>query len=494
MNLIAGRAVPIPGEALRSWNPARPRECVWAGTPSVGAVEGAVRSARGALGAWSQWGLEKRAAVLRRFAALARGRAAELAVLIREETGKVAWDALAEAQLIAQKVEITLEPEGPQRRVTGFEVVGTGTRRGRCWFRPHGVMAVVGPYNFPMHLPNGHIVPALLMGNTVVFKPSDKAPACGQMLAMLMQEALDDGAAPAGVMNLVHGGADVAAALAGGEGVDGVLFTGSWPVGRRIMEANLDRPGRMLALEMGGNNAAVVLADADLQLAVSECVRSAFISTGQRCTCTRRLIVHEAVAPKVIRAVCQAASALIVGDPAAHPVFMGPIISEAARKNVIEAQARLAKGGDDVLVRCAAMDGEGWYVTPGVNLAARFDGRDDEEVFGPLLRVSVAASLDDAIAQANATRFGLAASIFTRDREAAARFEREAKAGCVNVNAGTAGASSRLPFGGLGLSGNHRPAGAFSLDSCAVPIAGMEETGGGSALPPGMRVDEAWLA
>ncbi|GJQ28233.1 MAG: N-succinylglutamate 5-semialdehyde dehydrogenase 1 [Phycisphaerae bacterium] len=500
-NLIGGVRVPVPGRGHRRFNPARPSVCVWEGSPTLDAASAAVAAARGALSAWSAWPLDRRAAVLRKFAALATARAGDLATIIRDETGKVTWDALGEAQLLATKIDITLDPDGPLRRVTGFEVSAAGTRRGACWFRPHGVMAVLGPFNFPMHLPHGHLAPALLMGNTAVFKPSEKAPASGQALAMLWQEALDAEGAPPGVINLVHGGADVAAKLAGGEGIDGVLFTGSWPVGRRILEANLDRPGRLLALEMGGNNAVVILADADLGLAVRECVRAAFISTGQRCTCTRRVIVSREIADRVIPALCKAASALIVGDPAAtHPVFMGPMISDEARAGVLAAQARLAKAGGEVLVPMTPTDGGtgGWYMTPGVMRVEQFtlDGGAgaDEEVFGPCLRVSVADSFEEALAQVNATRFGLAASLFTRDAAAMERFRREAQAGCVNVNTGTAGASSRLPFGGLGRSGNHRPAGAFSLDYCAYAVAGLEEHGEGATLPPGMHVDPRWLA
>jgi succinylglutamic semialdehyde dehydrogenase len=312
-------------------------------------------------------------------------------------------------------------------------------------------------------------------------------------------------------MNLVQGGADVAKALVGHEGIDGVLFTGSWPVGRAIMEANLDRPGRILALEMGGNNAAVVMPDADLKQAAIECVRSAFITTGQRCTCTRRVIVEESIAERFIGVVCKAASNLIIGDPRAeYPVFMGPIISEGAREAVLGFERSASHGGGEVLVQGSAVDvpGAGWYLSPSVIRVDRFtvDARNggggsdpsadagcDVEVFGPLLRVSIARDFDDAIDQANGTRFGLAASIFTRDSTLVERFMSEARAGCVNVNTGTAGASSKLPFGGLGRSGNHRPAGSFSVDYCAYPVAGMFEQGDAAQVPPGMRFDASWF-
>lgn len=506
-DLVAGSWVPLAAGAgaIASSNPATPSHPVWAGVPAIDHIDAAVIAAREAGKVWSRWPAERRFAVLRRFQQICAARLDAIATLIRDETGKVAWDAKAEAGLLAGKVDITLDqgPEGAFRRVSGYETKLAETRAGRAWFRPHGVMAVLGPFNFPMHLPNGHIVPALAMGNTVVLKPSDKTPACGQLLAELFHEALTAEGAPPGVVSLVQGRADVAQRLVRHPGVDGVLFTGSWPVGRAILEANLDTPGRICALEMGGNNAAVIMPDADLKQAVIECVRSAFVTAGQRCTCTRRLVVHRGVADRVLRALGQAASNLVIGDPAAeHPVFMGPVISEAARRGILEAQARFVSAGARPLMPCTALDREGWYVSPGILEVSGFapregadlGGGEDLEVFGPLLRVAVVDSLDAAIEQANATRYGLAASIFTKDPSAADRFLHEARAGCVNVNTGTAGASSKLPFGGLGLSGNHRPAGSFSLDYCAYPVAGMLESGPAATLAAGMRFEDGWLA
>lgn len=511
--LIGGERRALRGSTIESRNPARPAHLLWSAEPSPDSADLAVRAARRALPEWAARPFEHRAAVLRRFAALASARLDEITALLRDEVGKPAWDARAEAQLLAGKVEITLDPGGPLARVRDFELSLGETRRGFCRFRPHGVMAVLGPFNFPVHLPNGHIVPALAMGNTIAFKPSDKAPASGQLLAELFDEALRAEGAPPGVFNLIHGGAKVAESLVAHDDIDGILFTGSWLVGRRILQANLDRPGRMIALEMGGSSAAIVLPDADLKQAVVECVRSAFIGAGQRCTCTRRLILHKDIAARVLPALCKMASTLILGDPAAdHPVFLGPLITEAARRAVLDAQALLLQAGGDARLLTAAVDaGEGGYFcSPGVMLVDRFtrEGPPDAlaasgaplpgpgcdiEVFGPFLRVSIADSLDDALEQANATRFGLVCSIFTRDSAAIEHFLAAARAGCLNVNTGTAGANSRLPFGGLGLSGNHRPAGAFSLDYCAYPAAGMLEHGPAATLHPGMKFDDSWL-
>lgn len=506
-DLIGGDWSAIGGDALVSTNPAHPDRVVWSGSPRLEHVSMAVRAARQAQPRWSRWPREKRFAVLKRYQQICKERAGEIADVICDETGKAMWEARAEAGALAAKVDITLDasPHGGLGRVDGYSVEISATREGRCWFRPHGVMAVIGPFNFPAHLPNGHIVPALAMGNTVVLKPSDKTPAVGQLLVELFDEALRAEGAPEGVINLVQGGADEASALVRHDGIDGVLFTGSWPVGRRILEANIDRPGRIVALEMGGNNAAVVLADADLKQAAVEIVRCAFNTTGQRCTCTRRAVIHRDVADRLVPAICKAASNLVVGDPRAdHPVFMGPIITEQARRTVLRAQAEMARGGGRVLMESTVPDapGGGWYITPGVVEVDRFtadeegglrgDAGADIEVFGPLLRICVVDSADDAIEQCNATRYGLAASVFTRDKANIERFVHEARAGCVNINTGTAGASSKLPFGGLGLSGNHRPAGAFSLDYCAYPVAGMIERADAAAVAEGMRFEDGW--
>ncbi|UQA63118.1 aldehyde dehydrogenase family protein [Polyangium aurulentum] len=503
-DLIGGERRPLPGEALQSTNPTRPAEIIWQGTPVPAHVDDAVAAARAAQPAWARMTEEKRASALRRFRDLCKARAADMARLIADETGKALWDARAEADLLAAKVDITLDASehGGLRRVRPFEVSLSGSRVGRAWFRPHGVLAVVGPYNFPAHLANGHIIPALVLGNAVVLKPSDKAPGVGQLYAEWLNEALVAEGAPPGVVNLVQGGVDVASRLVAHPDLDGILFTGSWPVGRRIMEANLDQPGRILALEMGGNNPSLVMPDADLRQAAIEIVRSAFVSTGQRCTCTRRLVVHRAVADKLIRGIVEAATRLSVGDPLADPQpFMGPIISAAARDAVLRDQARFSASGAEVVLPSRALESStgGHFLSPGVVRVERFSiGEEgpgaDIEVFGPLLRVSVVDSLDEGIAQANATRYGLAASIFTRDEAAIERFLSEARAGCVNVNTGTAGASSKLPFGGLGLSGNHRPAGAFSLDYCAYPVAGMIESGSAAPIPTGMAFEDDWLS
>lgn len=505
-DLVGGKFIPIPGQEITSLNPTQPDQILWQGTPVIGHVDQAVSAAHQALPVWSQWPIEKRIAVLRRYQEIAARRKQEMGELICDETGKAMWDSQAEAGILAGKVDITLDDSenGGFTRVKDYSFNLTESRTGQCNYKPHGVMAVIGPYNFPAHLPNGHIVPALLMGNTVVLKPSEKTPAAGQALIEMFHEALEAEGAPQGVVNLVQGGPQTAVKLTTHADIDGILFTGSWPVGRKILEANLDNPGRIIALELGGNNPAVVMPDAHLEQAAIEVARAAFVTTGQRCTCTRRLIVHEDIADRFINAVVEAGMAMRVGNPRSDdPVFIGPLVSADARDAVLSFQDRLIASGAKPLLKAEprSTDGsvDGYYVTPAVLQVDRFTPTDsddagcDLEVFGPLLRVTTISTLDEAIQQANATRYGLAASIFTTDIEAQRRFVAECRAGCINVNTGTAGASSKLPFGGLGFSGNHRPAGSVSLDYCAFPVASMVETGDSAALPQGMSFDKVWL-
>jgi succinylglutamic semialdehyde dehydrogenase len=490
-DFIGGAWVTLPqagGHLIESTNPARPNDRIWRACAEPTHVDHAVAAARSALPSWSARPQEERAACLKSFAERAANAVPDMAALITREVGKTLAESTLEAKLLADKVAITLEPAS-LARVTEFTVPAGPTRQGHCRFKPFGVMAVIGPFNFPAHLPNGHIVPALLLGNTVVFKPSEKAPAVGQMLAELIGSSV-----PPGVFNVVQGPGSTAAALTAHNDIDGILFTGSWPVGRSILQANLDNPGRMIALEMGGSNPAVVLADADLKLAVTECARAAFATTGQRCTCTRRIIVEEGIAERFVPAFVRAAASIVVGPgDSTEPVFMGPLISHAAREAVLAFQRQSIAHGARPLLRAEAVAPvqapEGWFISPGVLQVDRFELETDCEVFGPLVQIAVARNLDDAIVQANASQFGLAAAIFTRSQASFERFFRGCKSGCINWNTGTAGASSKLPFGGLGKSGNLRPAAAFSVDYCALPIASMVEQGHQVAVPPGMTVE-----
>lgn len=468
-------------DVLRSVSPADPRDevgsfPVW----DAEAVHEAVLRARGAFPAWRDAGADGRAAVLRRFRDQVRARQGELAELIAREVGKARWEAAGEAALVPAKVDVTLGP--------GMELAAPldGGPGARATFHPRGVLAVLGPFNFPAHLPNGHVVPALAAGNTVVLKPSDRAPAVGDWMA----RAWRDAGLPAGVLEVVQGRADTGRTLALHPEVDGVLFTGSYAVGRTLRAATLDQPHKILALEMGGKNAMIVRDDADLELAVAEAALSICATAGQRCSSLSRLFVARSRIDAFCERLAAVLDALVIGPPLEDGVFMGPLISRDAFERVADYRGQVEEAGGERIYR-RDMDRLAPYVGPGLS---RFEHLEQthpyqrEEVFGPEAAIYPVDDLDEAIAAVNDSDYGLAASVMTRDRAAFDHCVGRVRTGILNWNRGTIGASGRLPFGGLKRSGNDRPAGLFATLYCTVPQSHLENEGGfdPETLPPGM--------
>ncbi|MBW2313497.1 MAG: aldehyde dehydrogenase family protein [Deltaproteobacteria bacterium] len=466
-------------DSLQSTNPARPDDVVGEfPVADAAAVAAAVGRARAAFPAWRDLGLDGRSEVIRRFQQACAERKDELARLIVRESGKAIWEARAEAGLVPAKVDVSL---GAGMKLVADQSVGGGAR---ATYFPRGVLAVFGPFNFPAHLPNGHIVPALACGNTVVFKPSDQTPAVGEWMLARWREA----GLPDGVLEVVHGAAETGQALAGYAGVDGVLFTGSYGTGRAIREATLDQPSKILALEMGGKNAIVVLADADVELAVAETALSIAASTGQRCTCASRLFVEAPLADEFTERLADTLGGLRVGDPRDEHTFMGPLISQASfdRVEKVRATAREA-GGERIDFR---VDLPAPFVGPAL---VRFDTLRQshpyqrDELFAPEAALYPVDDLDQAIDAVNDSDFGLAAAVFTRDRERYEHSVGRIRTGILNWNKGTIGASGKLPFGGIGKSGNDRPAGVTASLYCTVPQAHLENEAelDPTSLPPG---------
>lgn len=444
------------------------------------AVDDAVARARAAFPTWRDLGLAGRTAVLERYAAEVESRREELARLIAREVGKALWEARAEAGLVPAKVALSL---GDGMRLTETREAGP---EARCTFHPRGVLAVLGPFNFPAHLPNGHIVPALAAGNTVVFKPSDAAPAVGAWLANAWRAA----GLPEGVLELVQGDAVAGGTLAEHPDVDGVLFTGSYAVGRKLREATLDQPFKILALEMGGKNAMIVLDDADLDLAAAEAALSIGATTGQRCTSLSRIFAAREILEPFAEKLGALLRGLRIGAPLAEGTFMGPLISAAALDRVERYRVRAEEAGGEWLVNRAA-DLPAPYAGPGLALfpnAAQDHAFVRDEIFGPLASLHPVADLGEAVTAVNDSDFGLAAALMTRDRNRYEHAVGRIRTGILNWNRGTVGASGRLPFGGIGRSGNDRPAGITSSIYCTVAQSHLEYSGGldATALPPGM--------
>ncbi len=466
-------------EMLISTSPAEPeRELGRFEIADPAAVEAAVARARSAFRDWRNTDFEKRATIIRRFGELAKGRVDELARLIAMESGKALWDATGEAKLIAAKVDVSL---GAGMELVAEQEVGGGAR---ATHHPRGVLAVYGPFNFPAHLPNGHIVPALATGNTVVFKPSELTPATGAYLARLWEEA----GLPTGVFEVVQGGVEAGRALAAAD-VDGILFTGSYAVGRALEEAVLDSPEKILALEMGGRNAIAVFDDANLELAVAESALSICVSTGQRCTCASRIFVASRLMDEFCERLIDTLANVRIGHPLEADVFMGPLISDAAAERVAHFRALSAVvGGERILRVDPGLPSP--YVGPGL---VRFESLAQnhpyqrEEIFGPEAALYPVGDIDEAIAAINDSDYGLAAAVFSRDRSVYERCVGRVRTGILNWNKGTTGASGKLPFGGLGKSGNDRPAGISASLYTTFPQAHLEGAGtfDPSTLPPG---------
>ena len=432
-------------------------------------VRNAVDAARAAFRDWATASLESRIEVLERYRDIIKRDAEKLARLISRETGKPLWETKTEAAAVAGKVDISIRAYNER---TGARETASGATRGVLRHKPHGVLAVLGPFNFPAHLPNGHFVPALIAGNAVVFKPSELAPSPGAFLVRALEEA----GAPPGVVNLAHGARDSGAALAAHEDIDGLLFTGGAGAGRAIHRAFADKPEKILALELGGNNPLIWWDTEDVDAAAFAVVQSAFLTSGQRCTCARRLIVPGGEAgDRAIATLLETTERLIMDAPFADPQpFHGPVISSVAADGLARAfAARIAMGGK-VIKPLTRADDESAFVSPGI--IDMTDARDvpDEEHFGPMLQIYRADDFDQAIERANDTAFGLSAGVLTDDPKKWETFLALSRAGIVNWNRQTTGASSAAPFGGVGLSGNHRPSAYYAADYCAYPVASME--------------------
>lgn len=465
----AGQGFSAEDQTLGSVSPCE-RFQIWRGeVGSVNQVEQAVNAARGAFGPWQRLGFSQRLAYVRAFEQTVRDNMPALTYLIARETGKPLWEAATESASVAGKVGLSIDAL-QQRRDTVSE--NSGDARAVTRFKPHGVLAVLGPFNFPAHLPNGHIVPALLAGNTVVFKPSELTPAVGQFLAA----AWSASGLPAGVLNLVHGGRNTGAALVSHPQIDGLLFTGSSRAGQAFHQQMAGCPEKILALEMGGNNALVVDQVDDVDAAVYQIMLSAYLTAGQRCTCARRLIViQNRHSDALLGALQQRVAQLSVGcfDQQPEP-FLGPVISAGAGQQLQAAWQTLQDLGGTVLNPLQKISSFDSLLSPALIDMTEAQPPVDEEWFGPMLQIFRVPDLATAIEKANQTRYGLSAGLLSQSRAHWEQFISEIRAGVVNWNRQTTGASGRLPFGGCGLSGNHRPSGFYAADYCSFPVASIE--------------------
>ena len=459
---------PFTGEAVLRVNPA-----------GLGQVDEAIESAHKAYLVWRALSFEARAEHLLRLKEALLKRKEDLASAITSEMGKISKEALVEAGACAAKIDLTLGEAA--KRVA--DVHPDGLSGGHYTYRPHGVMAVIGPYNFPIHLANGHIIAALMMGNTVVFKPSSVTP----LVAQIYTECVHEASLPAGVFNLLPMTRQAGDRLVTHPKVKGILFTGSWAVGLHFKKLTLEDPHKILALEMGGKNAVIVADDAHLDQVVAEVVTGAFLTTGQRCTGTSRVICTPKHLDVLTERLAKAASVVESVDPLQEGAFMGPLASKGALRTYRrDVEAADKDSALEALV--PFREGAGVCGVGGsFHRVKKYDPSHPyirEEVFGPALTIEAVKDLDEAFERATHTDYGLSFSIFTESEENYRRALIEVPSGIINWNRATNGASGRLPFGGVGKSGNHRPAALFAPEYCSYPVASMQKPFGEFSQSP----------
>ena len=480
---INGDWVAGEGSPMESINPGN-GEQIWKGrAATTDQVNLAVRSAITAFPAWAGHTFEQRVAQVRRFNEVVDHYRILLADTIGQETGKPFWEAETEVTAMLGKAEVSIrayQERTPSRESSQNDLIT------RLQHRPHGVVGIFGPYNFPAHLPNGHIMPALLAGNTLIFKPSELTPRTAELLVHLWQKA----ELPDGVLNLVQGDRDTGAALAAHPQVNGLYFTGSATTGCYLHQQFAGQPEKILALEMGGNNPLLVTDIKDTAAAVFHTIQSAYITSGQRCTCARRLLIPIGTeGDRFIAALITAIGQIQVGAYNQQPPpFMGALISNQAADNVLSAEHALIAQGAQPLVPLTRPDAHNAYLTPGLIDVTPIENREDKESFGPLLQVIRVTDVDHAIQEANNTRFGLSAGVLSDNPQVFHQFDQTVRAGLINWNRPLTGASSALPFGGTGISGNHRASAWYAADYCAYPVASQlcETLSTPAAQPPGL--------
>lgn len=454
---------------LESINPAD-GHIIWHGSNATQQeIEWANQAARQALPSWSATSFEHRATIAKEFATLVEKNRKELAQLISMETGKPLWEAHTEVTAVIGKVNLSIQAyqdrTWPKHSMT--PEANTCLR-----FKPHGVVVILGAFNFPAHLSNGHIVPALLAGNSILYKPSEHAPA----VAELIMDCWHQSGLPPGIINCLQGDVEVGKTLLS-QDINGVYFTGSYQTGLRIHQLFGDKPEIILALEMGGNNPLVIDDIRDLNAAIYQTLLSTLITSGQRCTCARRVIVPNTLqGDEFLKYFIQACKSVRIAPYDQQPEpFIGPVISHNQALKTLQAQEILTGLGGESLLKMSLIKENTGFISPGILDMTKVTNPPDDEIFAPLVQIYRYDHFDEAIDLANQTRYGLAAGLLSHNEEHYQQFYQLVRAGLINWNRPTTGASSALPFGGIGYSGNHRPSAYFAADYCSYPIASMEQ-------------------
>ena len=418
---------------------------------------------------WRLTPLDKRIDYVRSFQTLLAKNKDDLASCISLETGKPLWESLQEVQAVISKVDISIESFLERCKESRFEL---SDKQYSLFYKPIGLMVVLGPFNFPAHLPHGHIIPALLAGNSILFKPSEYTSEVAKQCVALWHQA----GLPEHVLSLVIGDGIVGQYLYQHSDINGVLFTGGYATGQKISTYLGAYPEKLLALELGGNNPLLISDYSYNQDMFDAIVKSAFLTAGQRCTCARRLIVvacndksnFEIELQKTVFSL-KVGAFTDIEEP-----FMGPVIHQQSLNLIVDRYNDLAKKGAREIIPQKRLFEKGYFLSPAIVDVSESHQIEDDECFGPLLQISYVDTFNEAITVANDTKYGLSASLFSSNAAEQEQFYQLIKAGIINFNAPTNGASSKLPFGGVGYSGNYRPSAFFAADYCSYPVASVK--------------------
>jgi succinylglutamic semialdehyde dehydrogenase len=457
------------GLPLESINPSY-GTLLWQGASATQQeISTASHAARQALFSWSSLDFQQRANYIQKFAAQVEKNRDQLAYLITLETGKPLWEAHTEVSSVIGKINISIKAYLER---TSTKVTQTAETDQCLRFKAHGVVVVLGAFNFPAHLSNGHIVPALLAGNTVLYKPSEHTPA----VAEFIMQCWHGSELPAGVINCLQGDITTGKTLLN-QDIQGVFFTGSYATGLLIHRQFSTRPEVILALEMGGNNPLVIDEVSNLNAAVYLTLLSTLLTAGQRCTSARRVIIpNSPQGDEFLERFIKVCQTVNVGPFDLQPEpFMGPVISHSQALKHLSSQRKLIATGGESLLNMTLLAENTGLLSPGIIEMSQHQHPPDEEIFAPLVQIYRYNHFDQAIELANQTRYGLAAALFSDKAQHYQQFYQKVRSGLINWNKPTTGAASSLPFGGIGLSGNHRPSAYFAADYCAFPVASMEQ-------------------
>lgn len=463
-------------ESISKTCPADLSNNLWEAKVNYSNTEKVVESAVEGFNFWRKLELSERINFLKKYKEIAIKRKDDIALAIALETGKPLWESATEAAAVAGKVDVTIGDSLKRIESQTIENV-LPSIDGHIIKKPLGPTLVIGPFNFPCHLANGQILSALLTGNSIIFKPSEKTIYSSQLLIECFHEA----GFPKGVINFINGTAKTTQDILKHPNIKGINFTGSLAVGKKILESVGADLTKLVALELGGKNSTILHKDTDIDHALPELLRACFLSSGQRCTSTSMIIVHKAIEDEFINKFKTLTERIIVDHPTEFKTlpFMGPVIDKNS-KDLYEKFCKMGnENGAEDIVSLANIDTgfKGHYVNPTIHYlkeAKKDNPFTQEEIFGPNCTFTPYESIEDAINIANINDYGLAASIFTQDKGIYKECIRDIDAGIINLNRSTVGASSRLPFGGVKNSGNHHPAAVSMVDHTVSTVASLE--------------------